>query len=280
MPGYTFRHDVPEVRLQFTAADEQGRLINNLSPDSVRVFDDQTLVPRFEEFERDDKLPLHLGLVVDTSDSVRRVLAQEKAAATNFLDRVMRPESDTAFVMAFGGEFKVWQSPTADRPQLRDAILRMKEPGWGTRIYDALYSACAGPLGHDDDGKIAHRALIVLSDGDDTDSLRRLSDVVTLAQRGEIQIYSLTIHPRNLSERGDRTLQRMAEATGGRSYIVQSGGDLDAAFAQIEQDLREQYYVSFTPQQGKPGFHSLRVEVRAPENVEVHARQGYFASAE
>ncbi len=276
-PGYTFRRDVPEVRLQFTVVDEGGRAVANLSSNDVRVFDNQAPVPRFNQFERDDNLPLQIGLVLDTSDSVKRVLPEEKAAAVKFLNRIMRPQTDSAFVMAFGGEIKMWQAPTQDRQQLFDAIGRLMQPGWGTRFYDALYAACDGQLAGKSDRAVIHRALVVLSDGDDTHSLRSLRDVIAIAQRSEIQIYGLTIRSSKVADRGDMVLQRLADATGGRVYVAQSSSDLDGAFTQIEQDLRTQYFVSFPPQQPTPGFHSLRVEVRAPQKLQIHARQGYYA---
>jgi Ca-activated chloride channel homolog len=279
-PGYTLRSDVQEVRLQFTVADEQGRLVQNLSADDVRVLDDQSPVPRFNAFERGDNLPLRLGLILDTSDSVRRVLAEQKAAAVNFLDQVMRPQTDTAFVMAFGGDVHVWQAATADREQLAQAVVRAKQPGWGTSFYDALYSACANQLANANDGGLVHRAIVVLSDGDDTQSLHNLADVVRIAERNEIQIYALTLHSRKMPARGDQNLQRLADATGGRLYVAESSNDFAGAFAQIEQDLRAQYFVSFPPQQSNPGFHSLQVEVRAPQKLQIHARQGYYAMAQ
>jgi Ca-activated chloride channel homolog len=275
-PGYTFRHDVPEVRLQFTVADERGRLIRDLSPSDVEVFDDQSEVKRFSDFERDDNLPLQLGLVLDTSDSVKRVLPQEKRAAVDFLERVMRPQTDVAYVMAVAGDVKTWQKSTPNRQALVDAIDRLKEPGWGTRIFDALYSACS-PKTETNEGKNVHRAIIVLTDGDDTDSLHTLQDVIAAAQRSETQIYPLTIHSRKIVTRGDRILSYLAESTGGRLYVANSAQALDASFAEIEQDLRTQYYVSFPPQESTPGYHSLRVEVRSPRKLEVHARQGYYA---
>jgi Ca-activated chloride channel homolog len=280
-PGYIFRRDIPEVRLQFTVADQQGRIVRDLSSGDVRVFDDQTPVSRFSEFERDDNLPLQIGLLIDTSDSVKRVLPEEKAAAAKFLDRVMRPQTDSAFVIAFGGDFKVWQAPTQDRHALADAIARLQQPGWGTRFYDALFTACSGPLAANPEGKLMQRALVVLSDGDDTDSLRDLQDVIAMALRSEVQIYALTIRPRGkAADAGDRVLERLANESGGRVYIARSSKELDGAFAQIEQDLRTQYYVSFPAQQATPGFHSLRVEVNAPQKLEVHARQGYYALAQ
>jgi Ca-activated chloride channel homolog len=160
------------VRLQFTVADEQGRVVQDLSPDDVRIFDNQSPVARFSDFERAQDLPLQLGLILDTSDSVKRVLPEEKAAAVNFLQQIMRPQTDTAFIMGFGGDIKLWQDSTANRQELIDAIARLKQPGWGTRLFDALYSACDGQLATAGDGKLVHRAIVVLSDGDDTQSFR------------------------------------------------------------------------------------------------------------
>ena len=276
-PGYTFRHQVPEVRLQFTVADERGRLVSNLSSDDVSFYDNQSPVGHFNEFERDDNLPLELGLVLDTSDSVKRVLPQEKAAATDFLGRVMRPQTDNAFVMAFAGEIKTWQTPTADLQELFRCHRSSEGAGLGNARLRRAVHRLLGKLGRASDGKSLHRAIIVLTDGDDTDSLHTLDDVIAAAQRSEIQIYPLTIHPKRAADRGDRVLQRLADATGGRLYIAASARNLAAAFAQIEQDLRTQYYVSFAPQQDKPGFHSLRVQLRAPGKLEVRARQGYYA---
>lgn len=275
-PGYTFRREIPEVRLQFTVADQQGRAVRDLSSGDVRVFDDQAPVTRFSEFQRDDNLPLQIGVLIDTSDSVKRVLPEEKAAAARFLDRIMRPQ-DSAFVIAFGGDYKVWQAPTQDRQALADAITRLQQPGWGTRFYDALFAACSGQFVANSEGKLVQRALVVLSDGDDTDSLRGLQDVIAMALRSEVQIYALTIRSGKAADAGDRVLERLAKESGGRVYVARSSKELDGAFAQIEQDLRTQYYVSFPAQQATPGFHSLRVEVRAPQKLEVHARQGYYA---
>ncbi len=207
-------------------------------------------------------------------------IAEEKAAALKFLGRIMRPQSDHAFVMGFGGDLQMWQTSTADRAQLMDALNRLHQAGWGTRFYDALYSACNEYLSHPDGGSLVHRAVVVLSDGDDTQSFRELRDVLAIALRGEIQIYALTLHRKKQAPRSDAVLQSLADETGGRFYVAQSSKDLDGAFAQIEQDLRTQYYVSFPPQQVTPGFHALHLEVRSPRKLQVHARQGYYVSAQ
>jgi len=208
---------------------------------------------------------------------VKRVLPEEKAAALNFLDRIIRPQSDRAFVMAFGADIRIWQTSTAERAQLSDAVGRLHQPGWGTRFDDALYAACNEYLSHPGESNFVHRAIVVLSDGEDTDSFHDLRDVVAIAQRGEVQIYTLTLHGKKQVSHGDAALQRLAEQTGGRFFLAQSNKDLEERFAEIEQDLRTQYYVSFPPQQVTPGFHALQVEVRTPQKLKVHARQGYYA---
>ena len=279
-PGYTIQRTVPEVRLQFTVADEQGRAIQDLAKADIRILDNQVPVERVDDFARDQDLPLRIGIVLDTSDSVKRVLAQEKASALTFLGRIMRPQSDRAFVMAFGADIRLWQASTENRVELMDAIDRLREPGWGTRLFDALYSACEQHRLRTDDPGLVHRALIVLSDGEDTDSFRELRDVVAIAQREEIQIYTLTLHGKKQLSRGDEILQRLAEQTGGQFFAARSSKELEEGFARIQQDLRTLYNVSFPPRKASPGFHTLRVEIRAPQKLHVHARQGYYAPAQ
>jgi VWFA-related protein len=276
--GFTVRRDIPEVRLHFSVSDAFGRTLTQLSADDVRVFDDQAPVIRLSEFERAENLPLEIGIAIDTSDSVVRVLPEEKAAALKFLDRILRPSSDTAFVVGFGGSIKEWQPPTAERQPLIAAIAHVKEPGWGTRFYDAVYASCQTPPPSASAGPL-HRALIVLSDGNDSDSLHTITDVVVAALSNDFQIYALTIRKGRAEDNGANVLRRLANATGGRVYVAASSSDLDAAFTQIERDLRTQYFVSFPPQRRTAGYHSLRVEVLAPQNAQVHARTGYYATA-
>ncbi len=142
-PDYTIRSTVPEVRLQFTVADERGHPVQNLSVDDVRILDNQSPVDKVHDFALDEDLPLRLGIVLDASDSVKRVLPEEKAAAIKFLNQILRPQTDRAFVLAFGADVQVWQGSTNDRAALTDAVKRVHQPGWGTSLFDALYSACA-----------------------------------------------------------------------------------------------------------------------------------------
>jgi VWFA-related protein len=280
IPGYTVSRTVPEVRLQFTVADEHGRLMRGLAAEDIRILDNHVPVEHFNDFAREENLPLRLGIVLDTSDSVKSVLPDEKAAALSFLNRILRPQSDRAFVMGFGGEVRIWQASTADRARLIDAVGRLHQPGWGTSFYDALYAACKEYPSYGDETSLVHRAIVVLSDGDDTQSFHDLRDVIAIAQRGEVQIYALALRGKKQVLHADAVLQRLAEQTGGRFYVAQSSRDLEGRFAEIEQELRTQYFVSFPPQQATPGFHALQVQVRTPQKTQVHARQGYYAAAQ
>jgi VWFA-related protein len=120
--GYTIQRTVPEVRFQFTVADERGRLVKGLSLSDFRVFDNQSPVQAIREFSRIDGLPLQLGILLDVSDSVAKAVTREKAAAESFLQQVMRPETDRTSVMAFAGEVKLLQPATGDTTALRGTL--------------------------------------------------------------------------------------------------------------------------------------------------------------
>ncbi len=221
-------------------------------------------------------LPLRIGLLLDVSDSMKRAMEQEKSAALAFLKRVVRPGTDRGFVMAFGDTVQVFQDPTSDVADLIGAVQRAKGPGDETDLFDAVYSACA------DQWKIAesrpvHRVMVVISDGEDTGSRHVLNDVIAVAQRSEIQVYTLNLHLRKRYYPGDGVLQRLADETGGSFFIAKNAREADTIFGQLEQELRTQYYVSFRPPDEMPGYHALQVEVQNPKKLMVHARRGYYA---
>lgn len=140
--AYTIRRNVPEVRLQFTVADEHGRLIPDIAQSDIRILDDQVPVDHIRQFEKMSDLPLRIGLLLDVSDSMKRAMEQEKSVALAFLKRVVRPGTDRAFVMAFGDTVQVWQDPTSDVADLIGAVQRAKGPGESTDFFDAVYSGC------------------------------------------------------------------------------------------------------------------------------------------
>jgi VWFA-related protein len=273
---YTIHKNVPEVRLQFTVADEHGRLISDIAQSDIRILDDHIPVDQIRQFEKMSDLPLRVGLLLDVSDSMKRAMEREKSVALAFLKRVVRPDTDHGFVMAFGDTVQIFQDPTDDVANLIGAVKQAKGPGDSTDFFDAVYSGCVNEWKAAESGPV-HRVMIVISDGEDTGSRHVLDDVIAAAQRSEIQVYTLNLHLRKRYYPGDGVLQKLADETGGRFFIANNAREADDIFNRLEQELRTQYYVSFRPQGEVPGYHALQVEVQAPKKLMVHSRHGYYA---
>lgn len=278
-PAYTISRTVPEVRLHFSVADERGRQVNDLGSGSLRILDNRIQVERIRDFARLRDLPLQIGMLIDVSDSVRKTVVREKLASHLFVQLVMRPQTDSAFLMAFGSENKLWQASTGDRAALYFALERMQQHGFVTNLYDGLFDACRGYFPENPEHQLAQRVLVLFSDGVDTGSLHALTDAVAIAQHNDIQLYAVSVHSRRITARGDQVLMHAAEQTGGRFYVADSEKDFPAIFAAMEQQMRTQYSVSFQPAEQTPGFHSVRLEIAGPEKLQVRARQGYYFAA-
>jgi VWFA-related protein len=278
-PEYTIRRTVPEVRLQFSVADEHRRLVTSISPIDLRIFDNQSAVQRIRQFSRLEDLSLQLGILLDVSDSVQKSASREKLATQYFVQQVLRPETDRAFLTAFGQDVKLWQTSTGDAAALRHALERIPQQGYSTNLYDGLFSACFGQFPQMGEPDVAQRIVVLFSDGEDTGSLHALQDVISMAQRNDIQIFALSIHARRKSTTGDEVLQRLADETGGRLYVANSDKDFPAVFTDMEQQMRTKYAVFFQPQQETPGFHALRLELTGPRKTHARARQGYYFEA-
>lgn len=275
VPEYTISKNVPEVRLQFTVADERGRLIPDVARSDIRILDDQVPVEHIQQFDKIADLPLRIGLLLDVSDSMKRAMEQEKSVALGFLNRVVRTGKDRAFVMAFGEGIQIWQDPTTEAASLIGAVKDAKGPGDSTDFYDAVYYACVNQWKAQESDPV-HRVMVVISDGEDTGSRHGLNDVIAVAQRSEIQIYALNVHLKKRSYRGDGVLQTLAYETGGHFFVANNAREADMIFSQLEEEMRTQYYVSFRPKNEVPGYHALQVEMHNPKLM-VHARRGYYA---
>ena len=279
LPGYTIRRNAPEVRLQFSVADERGRLITDLSADDIRILDDHSAVHRIRQFSRAEDLPLQIGLLLDVSDSVQKTVVLEKQATQLFLDRVMRPLSDRAFLAAFGREMQLWQAATGNTQALNEGLQHIQQSGYATNLYDSVFYACLNHFPRAEAGTQTQRIIVLFSDGEDTASLHTMAEAIRVAQRREIQIYAVSMHSGRKFAFGDTILRRLTDETGGQLYIAASEKDLSSIFTAMDRQLRTQYYVSFPPEQQTPGFHDLRIETTSNRNLHVHARQGYYFDA-
>src|SRR5664279_1358833 len=163
LPGYTIRRTVPEVRLQFSVADEHGRLVTDLSARDLRIFDNQSAVQQIRHFSRQQDLPLQMGILLDVSDSVQKTTSREKLATRFFVQQVLRPQTDRAFLMAFAANVKLWQPSTGELAALRQAVDRIQQPGYETNLYAGLFAACFNQFPQLDGNDVAQRVIVLFS---------------------------------------------------------------------------------------------------------------------
>jgi len=262
------------VNVLATVTDKKNQLVTDLTKDDFRVFEDgkpQTI--RF--FSRETDLPLRIGLLIDTSNSIRGRLHFEKDAAVDFLKAALRPDKDLAFVVAFDVEHEVVQDYTADIEKLSMAINRLKAGGV-TSLFDAVFFSCKEKLSSSPPPEgYLRRVMIVLSDGQDNRSVHSEDEALSIAQRAEVTVFTISTS-RGEGGKGDKVLRRLANETGGRAFF--EAGDLAANFEEIARELRSQYSLAYvsTNSAHDGTFRTITIQpVR--KNLRVRAKPGYFA---
>jgi Ca-activated chloride channel homolog len=299
-PGGRITQVVNLVDVLFTVLNRRNKLVSDLEKDDFKIFDDKS-VQSIRYFSKQTDLPLRIGLLMDTSNSIRDRLKFEQDAATSFLFSVLRHNKDQAFVMTFDDEPSVLQGFTDDAGRLRDEIVKTRAGG-GTAVYDAIYNACEQQLSHPprppgDQPDVVRRVMIVISDGDDNLSLHTRGEAIELAQRFSVVIYTISTStqwiqlsqtdPSKLADRkmhlteGDKILQDLADETGGRAFFPYHVDDLDQSFQDIGDELRNQYSIAYIPTNSvlDGRYHKIRIEVPEHKGYQVRARRGYFARA-
>src|SRR6266403_3375097 len=288
------------VDVLFTVLNRRNKLVPDLEKDDFKVWDD-TSPEAIRYFSRQTDLPLRIGLLMDTSNSIRDRLKFEQDAATSFLFSVLRHNKDQAFVMTFDDEPAVLQAFTDDAGRLRDEILKTRAGG-GTAVYDAIYNACEKELSHPprpagDQPDVVRRVMILISDGDDNLSNHTRAEAIEMAQRYSVVIYTISTStqwiqlsqtdPLKAADRkthlteGDKVLADLAEETGGRAFFPYHVDDLDQSFQDIGDELRNQYSIAYIPthSQFDGKYHRIRIEVPEHKGYQVRSRRGYFAKA-
>jgi VWFA-related protein len=273
----TIRKRVDEVNVLFIATDKHGKFVRNLTQNDFNFLDDHKPVQSIVNFKRETDLPLRLGLLIDVSGSVRTRFDFEQDAATSFLQHVLRAGFDKAFVMGFNSAHQVTQDFTDSVERLSQGV-RSLHDGGGTALYDAIYDACRDKLLKESSDRPVRKALILLSDGDDNQSEHSLGQAVEMAQRAEVIIYAISTDDSGLILRGDKNLERLAAATGGRSFFPFKMKDIKNSFAAIEDELRSQYVVCYHPADFNADGRYRSIEISAlKKDLQVRARQGYYA---
>ncbi len=289
----------------FTAADKNKRFISNLKATDIRVLEDGQQQDIFT-FQSNIDLPLSIAILIDTSASEERTLPDEKEAARAFLEDVLRPSRDEAAVVSFTGETTLEQGFTGNVERLRRAIDRIEfvppsgyigggvvvtgtPPISGTNqglagstaIWDAVWATSEELIG--ESAEHTRRAIILLTDGDDTSSKMKMHEAVERAQKADALIYAIGIGDRYTFNVDEGALRKIAEQTGGRAYFPRNERDLRDSFVQIQRDLREQYLVAYSPSnKARDGsYRRIEIQITNPDlrqqNLKLNYRSGYFA---
>jgi VWFA-related protein len=297
----TFKLSVNLVDVFFTVKDKAGNLVPHLTKDDCTITEDKE-PQKLKSFMAETQQPLTLGILLDTSGSQQRVLPLEQEVGSQFLERVLR-QKDEAFLLSFDVDVDLMQDFTNSARLLTRAMNKAEIntaggngaagiPGAGggtvptignpkgTVLYDAVYLASNVKLNQES----GRKAMILLTDGEDEGSNHKIQDAIAAAQRSNVLVYVILIADRGFyggfGYSGYSAMKRMTEETGGRLIDVGNNGKkLEAAFQQIEDELRTQYVASYTSSNAKldGGFRKLAVECRG-DGMKVQVRKGYYAT--
>ena len=275
----TITKTVNEVRVVFTVTDRHGRYIKDLKESDFKVIDDR-LPAELRSFHSETDLPLQVGLLIDASNSVRDRFKFEQEAAIEFLNSIIRPGYDKAFVIGFDATPEVTQDFT-DSTEALSAGVRILRAGGGTAMYDALYYACRDKLLKQDQTGPVRRAIILLSDGEDNLSHVTREEAIEMATRAEVIVYTISTNISGMKGKGDKVLERIAEATGGRSFFPFQMRDVSDAFLSIQEELRSQYAIWYKPENFIADGRYRTIEILAQDDkdksLKVRTRKGYYA---
>lgn len=273
----TLRAFVPEVNLVFTVTDGKGHFVTGLQQQSFGLLDDRKRPDRVISFTQQANLPLRIGLLIDTSNSIRSRFQFEQQAASEFLLQVLRPRQDAAFVTGFDVRMELAQDYTNSIDKLDNAIAKLR-PGGGTAFFDAIYQTCRDQMLTVQSNDSLRKALIVVSDGEDNYSRSQEQDAIKECQRAETIVYTISTNISPSKSKGDEILTRLSDATGGRAFFPVKIEDVSQGFRSIEEELRSQYSLRYRPADLKQdgAFRSIYL-VSVDQRYRVRARKGYFA---
>jgi Ca-activated chloride channel homolog len=273
----TIRTTVNEVNVVFTVTDKHGRYIKDLKKNDFTFSDDAKPAAEIRDFKSQTDLPLQVGLLVDASNSVRDRFKFEQESAIEFLNQTVRPKYDAAFVVGFDVTPEVTQDFT-DNTEMLSRGVRALRPGGGTAMFDALYFSCRDKLLKAPRAGAVRRAVILLSDGEDNQSHVTREEAIDMAQRAEVIVYTISTNISGMKGKGDKVLERIADATGGRAFFPFQMRDVSDAFLSIQEELRSQYAVAYKPADFAADGRYRTIAILAQDKgMKVRTRKGYYA---
>ena len=282
------------VNIIATVVTRREKLVTDLGQSDFRVFEDGK-EQKIQFFSRETDLPLRIGLLMDTSNSIRERLEFEKDAAIDFLHNTLRRGKDQAFLMIFDNEPSIVRDFTEDAGALTEAVQRQRAGG-GTALYDAVIRASDKLAGAPQpaDHSAVRRVIVVISDGDDNLSTGSRGAAVEAAQRAGVAVYCISsstqwvsaaeltdsqkrVERKFLLEDEDKVLVEFAAETGGRAFFPYSVDDLGQSFQDIGEELRNQYSLAYIPPAGAADgrFRKISVDVDR-KGLVVRSRKGYY----
>ena len=263
----------PTIRL----GDRHGHYIPNLRQSDFALLDDQKAPSKVTSFHQQINLPLRVGVVIDASTSIRSRFQFEQQSATEFLLQILKAKSDRAFVMGFDSTPTIQQDWTNNIDALEAGVNRLR-PGGGTALFDAVYTACRDKLLSERGPDPVRKAIVLISDGDDNQSRVYQEEAIKECQRAETIIYSISTNWTPSRGKGDDVLAKMSEETGGQVFFPPSIEEMTNSFQSIEEELRSQYALTYTPADFKydGAFRPIYLYCN-DRRYQARAKKGYFA---
>lgn len=292
--GEPIKVDVDVVNLYCAVRNKQNALISTLEKGDFTLAEDGTQ-QTIKYFTRETDLPLTIGLLVDVSNSQRNLIETERRAANSFFASVLQ-KKDVAFLISFGADSELLQDVTGSPRVLQDGLNRMKLNGGfsginsgpvptmsharGTVLYDAVFVASNDMLAKE----VGRKAIVLITDGEDQGSTETMKAAIEAAQKADAIIYGILYVDRQFyggfggGYSGESVLKQMSEETGGRLFQVDRKNNLESIFNQIQQEMRTQYAIGYTPTNGKKDGSFRKIDLRASnKDLKVQVRKGYYA---
>jgi len=275
-PTETIKVQVNEVNLIFTVTDKKGKFITGLKRENFGLLDDGRPPLAVLRFTQQTNLPLRVGIMLDTSSSIRQRFQFEQDSAVEFLLQILHRD-DRAFVEGFDIQTDLAQDFTNNVDLLNQGIRKLR-PGGGTALFDALYKTCKDQMLTLQESGAVRRALILVSDGDDNYSRVEESDAIKMCQRADTIVYSISTNISPSKDKGDDVLRAISEATGGQAFYPIKLEDVAVGFRNVEEELRSQYHLVYRPANLKMdgSFRTIYLQAIDPR-YKVRAQKGYFA---
>ncbi len=268
--------ETDEVNLIFTVTDNKGHFITGLRQENFGLLDDGHPPLSVLQFTQQTNLPLRVGVMLDTSSSIRQRFQFEQDSAVEFFLQVLH-RNDRAFIEGFDVQTDVAQDFTNNVDLLNQGIRKLR-PGGGTALFDALYKTCKDQMLTLRETGSVRKALILVSDGEDNYSRALESDAIKMCQRAETIVYAISTNISATKGKGDDVLKDIAEATGGKPFYPVRIEDVAVGFRNIEEELRSQYSLIYRPANFKQDGSFRTIYLHAIDRrYQVRARKGYFA---